>query len=93
MTNPSQSHKAIKFVALYARVLKMLGSDRKLGWTLAGANVALAMAMFAEPILFGLVIDTLARASLDDPSAIWPSLRPLLLAWVGFGLFTIVPIK
>jgi len=90
MTKPSQSHKAIKFVALYARVLKMLGSDRKLGWTLAGANVTLAMAMFAEPILFGLVIDTLARASLDDPSAIWPSLRPLLLTWVGFGLFTII---
>ena len=89
MTNPSQSHSPIKFVALYTRVLKMLGSDRKLGWMLAIANVVLAMAMFAEPILFGLVIDTLSRASLDDPAGIWPKLAPLLLTWVGFGLFTI----
>lgn len=89
MTSTGQGHNPTKFIALYTRVLTMLGSDRKLGWTLAGANVVLAMAMFGEPILFGLVIDTLSRASLNDPAAIWPSLWPLLLTWVGFGLFTI----
>ena len=76
MTNSGQEPHPISFVALYTRVLKMLGSDRKLGWTLAGANVVLAMAMFGEPILFGLVIDTLSRASLNDPAGIWPSLWP-----------------
>jgi ATP-binding cassette subfamily B protein len=89
MTNPDQGHHPLSFIALYTRVLKMLDTDRKLGWTLAGANVVLAMAMVGEPILFGLVIDTLSRASLDDPAGIWPSLWPLLLTWVGFGLFTI----
>ena len=89
MTNSGQGNHPISFIALYTRVLKMLGSDRKLGWTLAGANVVLAMAMFGEPILFGLVIDTLSRASLNDPAGIWSSLWPLLLTWVGFGLFTI----
>jgi glucan exporter ATP-binding protein len=89
MTNAGQGHNPTKFIALYTRVLTMLGSDRKLGWTLAGANVVLAMAMFGEPILFGLVIDTLSRASLNDPGGIWPALWPLLLTWVGFGLFTI----
>ena len=88
MTQISQSPSVGQFIALYARVLKMLGSDRKLGWALAGANVVLAMAMFGEPILFGLVIDTLSRASLDDPVSIWPSLAPLLLTWVGFGFFS-----
>ncbi len=89
MTNSGQGNHPISFIALYTRVLKMLGSDRKLGWTLAGANVVLAMAMFGEPILFGLVIDTLSRASLNNPAGIWSSLWPLLLTWVGFGLFTI----
>jgi ATP-binding cassette subfamily B protein len=89
MTNSSQPQTPVKFIALYTRVLTMLGSDRQLGWSLAIANVVLAMAMFAEPILFGLVIDTLSRASLDDPAGIWPALGPLLFTWVGFGLFTI----
>lgn len=89
MSSAGQPTDPIKFVALYKRVLKMLGSDRKLGWTLACANVTLAMAMFAEPILFGLVIDALSRAPLDHPEQIWPVLAPLLFTWMGFGLFTI----
>ena len=89
MGKEQSSSRPSSFIALYARVLRMLGSDGKLGAILAIANVMLAMAMFAEPILFGLVIDTLARGSLDDPLAIWPSLAPLLLTWVVFGLFTI----
>ena len=90
MANAPLDPAAQSFVRLYARVLKLLGTDGKLGWALALANVALAMAMFAEPILFGMVIDTLARASLAEPAAIWPSLAPLLAIWVAFGLFTIV---
>ena len=63
MGKEQSSSRPSSFIALYARVLRMLGSDGKLGAILAIANVMLAMAMFAEPILFGLVIDTLATPS------------------------------
>src|SRR5512140_1732316 len=73
---------------VYSRVLATLGSDSRLGWSLAFANVALAVAQFAEPVLFGRVINLLAQAqgASADSSSLWL----LLLAWVGFGIFTIV---
>ena len=43
---------------LYARVLGLLGPQIRLGWVLAFANVALAAAQFAEPVLFGRIIDS-----------------------------------
>jgi ATP-binding cassette subfamily B protein len=79
----------MSFLRLYRRVLENLGPDSRLGWFLAFANVALAIAQFAEPVLFGRVIDTLTRASANDGSA-WSRLWQLLILWVGFGLFTIL---
>ena len=76
-------------VHLYSRALDLLGPDRRLGWVLAFANVALACALFAEPILFGRVIDALSLAPRSAASATWLMVWPLLLAWIGFGLFTI----
>ena len=52
----------MKILRLYIRVLALLGSEARLGWTLAVANVALASAQFIEPVLFGRIIDTLANA-------------------------------
>jgi ATP-binding cassette, subfamily B, beta-glucan exporter len=77
------------FVKLYGRVLALLGSEARLGWILAAANVALAVAQFAEPRLFGLIIDTLVRAQAASTVPSFTELTPLLAAWVGFGLFTI----
>ena len=74
---------------LYTRALELLGTDRRLGWVLAFANVALACALFAEPILFGRVIDALSLAPRSAGSETWLMVWPLLLAWIGFGLFTI----
>jgi ATP-binding cassette, subfamily B, beta-glucan exporter len=74
---------------LYSRALDLLGSDRRLGWALACANLALACTLFAEPILFGRVIDALSRAPSATSSATWAAVWPLLLVWIGFGLFTI----
>lgn len=74
---------------LYSRALDLLGPDRRLGWGLAFANVALACALFAEPILFGRVIDALSLAPSSAASTTWDAVWPLLLAWIGFGLFTI----
>ena len=76
-------------VHIYSRALDLLGSDRRLGWMLAFANVALACALFAEPILFGRVIDALSLAPGSAASTTWLMVWPLLLAWIGFGLFTI----
>jgi ATP-binding cassette, subfamily B, beta-glucan exporter len=75
---------------LYARVLRLLGPQIRLGWVLASANVALAAVQFAEPVLFGRIIDSLAGAQGGGGSLAWPALLPLVAAWVGFGLFMIV---
>jgi glucan exporter ATP-binding protein len=80
----------MKFIRLYVRVLELLGREAGMGWTLAIANLALASAMFVEPILFGRIIDTLANAQGRLASLAWPDLMLLVGAWVGFGLFTIV---
>jgi len=69
---------------LYIRVLELLGKEVRLAIVLAFANLILAGAQFAEPVLFGRIVDVLSS---DKPStAAWP----LLGAWVAFGLFTII---
>ena len=80
----------MKFVRLYIRVLELLGREASLGWILAVANLALACAMFVEPILFGRIIDTLAIAQGHLADLSWSDLMTLVGAWVGFGLFIIV---
>ena len=71
----------------YARVLEQLGKEARIGWILAFANLLLAGAQFAEPVLFGRIVDVLsAKPGPAGSSSAWP----LLLAWAAFGLFTIV---
>ena len=79
----------MKFVRLYTRVLGLLGPQAKLGWVLAIANILLAGAAFAEPILFGRIIDSLITSQSKSEMPSLETLGPLLGAWVGFGLFTI----
>jgi ATP-binding cassette, subfamily B, beta-glucan exporter len=69
---------------LYIRVLELLGKEARLGLVLAFANLILAGAQFAEPVLFGRIVDVLSS---NQPNV---SAWPLLLAWVAFGLFTMV---
>ena len=78
-------------VRLYIRVLELLGKEARLGWILAVANLALAVAQFAEPVLFGRIIDVLSKTPVDAVTGAAPpaSPWPLLGAWVAFGLFTI----
>ena len=80
----------MNIVRLYSRVLALLGSDSRVAWALALANVALASAQFAEPVLLGRIIDTLTGAQTRGEPPSWPQLSVLLSAWAGFGLFTIV---
>jgi glucan exporter ATP-binding protein len=75
---------------LYRRVLGLLGPDRRLGWTLAAGNLGLAAAQFAEPVLFGRIVDALSSAPKGGADDSWNAVVPLIATWVGFGLFIIV---
>src|SRR6266403_1170253 len=78
----------MSLLRLYTRALELLGKETRLGWILAGANLLLAGAQFAEPVLFGRIVDVLSgKPSTDLPGS--SSAWPLLVAWAAFGLFTI----
>src|SRR6187431_3101770 len=79
----------MSMLRLYTRVLELLGKEARLGWILAFANLLLAAAQFAEPVLFGRIVDVLSgkpASGVLASSSPWP----LLAAWAVFGLFTIV---
>ena len=77
-------------LSIYLRVLGQLGPEKRLGVYLALANLFLAVAAFAEPVLFGKIIDVLTRLAGTGAKPTWPELMPLMLGWVGFGIFTIL---
>ncbi|TGN86210.1 glucan ABC transporter ATP-binding protein/ permease [Bradyrhizobium yuanmingense] len=76
----------MSLLRLYTRVLELLGKEARLGWLLAVANLLLAGSQFAEPVLFGRIVDVLSGKTVAGSSSAWP----FLVAWVAFGLFTIV---
>jgi glucan exporter ATP-binding protein len=80
----------MSFTRLYARVLGLLAAQKWLAAALVLANVALAVSQFAEPLLFGKVIDQLSRAQGSGASLQWSGIGPSLLAWAAFGIFSIV---
>lgn len=75
----------MSILRLYTRVLELLGKEARLGWLLAVANLLLAASQFAEPVLFGRIVDVLSGKTVAGSSSAWPFLG----AWVAFGLFTI----
>jgi ATP-binding cassette, subfamily B, beta-glucan exporter len=80
----------VKLVRIYLRVLSLLAPNALFAWTLAIANLALAVTQFAEPVLFGKVVDALSSAQTVGGDTIWPRLVILLAIWVAFGIFNIV---
>ncbi len=74
---------------IYARALTLLGPEARLGWLLGLGNLALAGSQFAEPVLFGRIIDALAGTGRSVGPATFSTLAGLIAAWVGFGLFAI----
>lgn len=74
---------------IYIRVLGLLRPQARLALILVGANLSLAIAQFAEPLLFGRIIDRMTQAQAPGQTLTWTDLLPLLLAWTGFGLFSI----
>src|SRR5437879_6542103 len=74
---------------IYARALTLLGPEARLGWLLGLGNLALAGSQFAEPVLFGRIIDALAGTGRSVGPATFSTLAGLIAAWIGFGLFAI----
>jgi glucan exporter ATP-binding protein len=74
----------MNLVRIYARVLSLLGNEKRVALVLATANLAMAATQFIEPVLLGRVIDSLTGKPGD-----WGALAPLLVAWIVFGLFNI----
>lgn len=74
---------------VYVRVLGLLRPQARLAIILVAANLALAVAAFAEPMLFGRIIDRMTRAQAPGETLTWNDLLPLMSAWAAFGLFSI----
>jgi ABC-type multidrug transport system fused ATPase/permease subunit len=60
----------MSLLRLYTRVLELLGKEARLGWILAGANLLLAGAQFAEPVLFGRIVDVLSGKPATGPAVV-----------------------
>ena len=74
---------------LYGRVLALLRAEARMAVVLALSNVALILAQFAEPVLFGRVIDRLMAGEAHHRLPSLPDLMPLIGAWIGFALVSI----
>jgi len=70
----------LSLVAVYARALGLLASERRLAIALAAASVAIGLIQLAEPILFGRVVDALSQGS---------GAFPIIGLWAALGLFGI----
>ena len=76
--------------SLYWRVLAELRGHAKLAYGLVVANLILAAAQFAEPMLFGRIIDLMTGAQTKGGPLALRELWPTVALWAGFGLFSIV---
>jgi glucan exporter ATP-binding protein len=76
----------MQFLRTYGRVLVLLAADRQVAIGIGVAAVLLAGVQFLEPLLFGWVIDLLARASGMQEAALWSQAILLLTIWGMVGL-------
>ena len=70
-----------QLITVYRRALAMLHSEWALCIALVAANTAIGIVQLAEPVLFGRVVDALARGQ--------PTLL-LIALWAALGLFSIL---
>ncbi len=75
---------------IYTNVLGALSDEKPLVITLVTSNLALACAQFAEPVLFGRIIDRLTLSQNSSVAIGFADISPLILTWAGFGLFIIL---
>ena len=78
----SPARPARSWLSIYRRTLTLLGGERRLAGALALGNVALAIAAFAEPVLFGAIIDRLNRGGegIGQVAALWAAIALAAIA-------------
>ena len=74
------------FLRIYSRVLALLRPERRLAILLAAANVLLAALFYVEPVLFGRIVDVLARAENRPSDQTWHDSVRLLAIWGAVGI-------
>ena len=70
----------MSLLTIHLRAIRLIGSDGPLAAGLALAAMILAFLQFAEPILFGRVVDALSH---DQPAL------HLVAIWAGFGFASV----
>jgi glucan exporter ATP-binding protein len=75
----------MRFLTTYSRVILMLGRDIRVAVVLSFANLMVAGLQFLDPVLFGRVIDLLARSTSMPPDALWSRAATLLGFWGAVG--------
>jgi ATP-binding cassette subfamily B protein len=76
----------MRFLGVYSRVILMLGRDMRVAAMLSFANLMVAGLQFLDPVLFGRVIDLLARATALPPAELWHNAATLLGFWGAVGV-------
>jgi ATP-binding cassette subfamily B protein len=76
----------LNFLSVYARVLGLLKQDRRVAWFLVAANLAVMAFQFAEPVLFGRVINLLSRSDTMSDKHVMGGAETLLSIWAVIGL-------
>jgi ATP-binding cassette subfamily B protein len=90
MSEPKNQTKDLSLSRLYFRALGLLGTETHVAIFLAFANFALAAAQFAEPVLFGRIIDRMNIGEAQHNAPGLHALAPLIGLWIGFALFSII---
>ncbi|HZY13655.1 MAG TPA: glucan ABC transporter ATP-binding protein/ permease, partial [Beijerinckiaceae bacterium] len=78
----------MSLVTVYSRTLGLLRPERGVALALVVANLAIAASQFAEPFLFGRIIDRLGRNDAHPAPHPWSDILPWLIAWAAFGIFS-----
>jgi ATP-binding cassette subfamily B protein len=79
----------MRFLRVYARVLGLLRPDRGIAIGLVIANLLVMGFQFAEPVLFGRVINLLAQSDTMTNKSVIHGAVVLLAIWAGIGLVSI----
>jgi glucan exporter ATP-binding protein len=80
----------MRFLKIYGRVLGLLGRDIRIAGFLAFANLMVAGLQFLDPVLFGRVVNLLARSDNLSHNETWHEAAMLLGVWVAVGIGGIV---
>ncbi len=79
----------MRFIKVYGRVLGLLRPDRGIAIGLVIANLLVMGFQFAEPVLFGRVINLLTQSDGMSNKSVINGAEILLAVWAGIGLIGI----